>query len=175
MELKSFTLILFFIASSFFSFGQTAIKEPEYKGNMVLVDGATGRPLEKQKMSGKAQTRFSKSQTLAIIQGLTSPVRINAGISLQILVRAQDNSVDPVQIINFFKLTADPDKKERFLLLTRQVAFAAKEAMKIEMIPFTSDKFGTSSYLLTVGKLPPGEYALTLEGSREVFNMFGVD
>lgn len=175
MELKTVTLTLLLIVPGFFSKGQSTFKEPDYKGNMVLIEGISQRPLEKQKMSGKAQTGFSKSQTKAIIEGLASPVRINSSGNVQILVRAQDNSVDPIQIINFFKLSSDPDKKERFLVLSKQVAFSAKEAMKIEMIPFTSDKFGTSSYLLTVGKRFPGEYALTLEGSREVFNMFGVD
>ncbi len=53
--------------------------------------------------------------------------------------------------------------------------FNQSTAADIDFIPFQASKYGQSSYLLQVDDLLPGEYAITLDGSRDVFNMFGVD
>jgi hypothetical protein len=50
------------------------------------------------------------------------------------------------------------------------------DSMAIELLSFTSERYGESSYLLTLNEpLEAGEYAMTLDGSRDVFSMFGVD
>lgn len=172
---------MFFIAACFGVRSQT-IPEPEYKGNMLLVHGTTGTPLEKQKSSSKSGLSASvfiigvgKAKSSAVVDGVSSPVRISGKDKVELIVRAQDNSVDPVQIVNFFKLTPNTRKGNRFIMLSQTNSLSSTETMKIQMVPFTSAKYGTSSYLLTVAHLEPGEYALTLEGSRDLFNMFGVD
>jgi hypothetical protein len=42
-------------------------------------------------------------------------------------------------------------------------------------MPFSGRRHGKASYRVVVAHLEPGEYAMTIEGSRDVFNMFGVD
>jgi hypothetical protein len=77
-------------------------------------------------------------------------------------------------VVNLFRLGKDI-KKERRTIVTGTVNFNQSTAADIDFIPFQASKYGQSSYLLQVYELPPGEYAITLDGSRDVFNMFGVD
>ena len=81
---------------------------------------------------------------------------------------------DPAEVINFFRLEEDA-KKERRTIVTGTVNFNQSTAADIDFIPFQASKYGQSSYLVQVSDLPPGEYAITLDGSRDVFNMFGID
>ena len=181
--MKKYFLLLVLFAYMLKSYSQTVTApEPEYKGNIVLIKNGVPVPLEKEKCFNKTGYSASiyivgvgKANQASVVEGISSPVRISKSDTLMLIVRYQDNSVDPIQIINFFKLEKDTKHDQRFIRTASSKVFTASEEMKIKMVPFSYKKYGTSSYLLKVEHLEPGEYALTLEGSRGVFNMFGVD
>lgn len=114
------------------------------------------------------------------VKGVASPMRINASEKHQFIIRVPDNNMDPFQLINIFrleqKIKSKADKSVRVIETSSAATFSGSSAMDINMIEFESKKYGESSILITISStLEPGEYAMTLEGSRDLFSMFGVD
>jgi hypothetical protein len=154
---------------------ETSIAEPEYVGNILAIQGENGLALEKQRASSHARAGFMKTKSSNIVKKGKSPVRLTAGSDAQFIVRAATNDVDPAQVVNLFALVSDPNKDYRYVETGSQGPFTG-DAMVIDFLPFTSKRYGESSYLLTISvPLAPGEYAMTLDDSRDVFNLFGVD
>ncbi|SHN21773.1 hypothetical protein SAMN04488057_11142 [Cyclobacterium lianum] len=158
------------------------IAEPEFSGIVLLVrDQQTGEPLEKQKASsgskasvGAALFGVARAKGMNFVNAARSTVRIGQGSEIRLIVRAGNNDRDPMELINIFALESEPDKDRR-QIVTGTVNFNKSTAAAIDFLPFQASRYKDSSYLLEVSPLPPGEYALTLDGSRDVFNMFGVD
>ncbi len=149
--------------------------EPEYVGNIVLLENNSALPLEKQRASNHARSGFLKAKSSNIVQGAQSGVRASSRSGLQFIVRHSSNDVDPAQIVNVFKLTSDAKRDYRYIETGSRGMFTGN-SMKIDFIPFNSKRYGESSYVLTIAQpLEPGEYAMTLDGSRDVFNLFGID
>lgn len=159
---------------------QIKIAEPEYKGNVLLIKGGAGISLEKQKASIKRNLSASlllvgmgKAKSSSVVEGISSTVRTSMHHNVQFIVKAPDYEMDPTDLINFFQLEVKKDT--RLVLGGSSDSFGTTRLNNIKMIPFTAVKYGQSSYLITVEDIKPGEYALTLEGTRGNFNMFGVD
>lgn len=143
--------------------------------------GGQAEQLEKQKAAsaskadiGAALFGVSKAKGMNTVTGVQSPVRASGGDELAFIVKVKENDRDPVEVINIFRLEIDT-KKERRTIVTGTVNFNQSTAADIDFIPFQALKYGQSSYLVQVSELPPGEYAITLDGSRDVFNLFGID
>jgi hypothetical protein len=161
---------------------EIAIEEPEFTGIILLVkDPNTGEKLEKQKSSnaskadiGAAIFGVSKAKGMNMVKGSSSPVRTAHNENIQFIVKVKENHFDPVDVINIFKMESDSEKDHR-LIVTGKVNFNKSSTLDIEFIPFEATKYGESSYLVNISELQPGEYAMTLDGSRDVFNLFGVD
>jgi hypothetical protein len=172
-------MIISFLTAS----GQITIPEPEYTGNIIYIDNGQAKPLEKQKASGKAKAGVSlyivgvgKVKGTNNVTGVRSPIRTIQRDSLSFIVRVTDNSVDPFQLINIFKLEQNSNKNIRFIEVSNTGTFSGASVGDIAFIPFEAKKYGEKSYLIRIQKqLVPGEYAITIEGSRDLFNMFGVD
>lgn len=168
------------------AFGQTIkITEPEFSGVILMVQNdSTGVPLEKQKSyvatKGMSFAGIGKGSVVNLVNGTTSPVRTKSKTKLTFIVKVKDNSIDPTQIINLFKLEKNSDN--RYVVVQKSKAqgwvgaSAGATTMDINFLSFTAKKYGTSSYIITVDpSIEPGEYAMTIEGSRFMFNLFGVD
>ncbi|MEM9687160.1 MAG: hypothetical protein AAF934_09605 [Bacteroidota bacterium] len=155
--------------------------EPEFVGDMVLKDSAKYIPLEKQRAT--ARTKISASTYIVGVGSAkarnyvnkgTSPVRITQRKELILIVNAGVNERNPLDIIHIFKLEAK--RKKRFVELAKATTFSGGSAGEdIQFIPFTGKQQGKKSYQITIEYLIPGEYAVTIAGSRDMFNMFGVD
>jgi hypothetical protein len=164
-----------FVALAQVGAAEVTIAEPEYVGNIIALQGAEGVALEKQRAASHARSGFFKAKASNIVQRAASPVRLARGEKLQFIVRAATNEVDPAQVINVFQLISNPRKDYRYIETGSQGMFTG-DSMAIELLSFTSERYGESSYLLTLNEpLEAGEYAMTLDGSRDVFSMFGVD
>ena len=157
--------------------------EPEFVGQVLLVvDGDTqAKQLEKQKAStatkadiGPAIIHVRSGKGMNVVNGAASPVRTSKRTNVRLIVKVGDNSKDPADIVNLFKMQQDRGKEKRVLIVGK-VLFNKSSSMDIEMLHFKASKYGTGSFLLELPEMEPGEYALTLEGSRGVFNLFGVD
>lgn len=90
-------------------------------------------------------------------------------------MRVADSSVDTFKQNNIFKLEQNSNKNLRYLNVGSHRTLGGTKAADIEFISFDGRKYGKSSYLIEIGTLPGGEFAITLDGSSVIFNMFGVD
>ncbi len=173
-QFAKFALVLVSAAFAPMVVGEVAVVEPEYVGDIVAVVEGSAVPLEKQRASNRARAGAIRARAANEVQGSRSPVRLS-GQTLQFVVRHDTNSVNPQQIISVFQLNTN-DRRDVRLIETGSVGAFTARSMDIDYLPFTSERYGESSYLMTLqGPLEPGEYAITIEGSRDVFNMFGTD
>jgi hypothetical protein len=176
---------LFVIALLFVVLGlksQVNIKEPEFPGTIVFVNDSIGEGVRLEiqncytKASGSASlyvTGVGKAKAFSVVNGAKSNVRIGAKSNLKFLVTVKDNSVNPTSIINIFPLT--PKKDKRIIEVGTSTTFGGVEQSTIPFLQFTASKYGNSSYLVELSNVAPGEYAITLPDSRDLFNMFGID
>ncbi len=157
--------------------------EPEFTNTVTFVSGGKPVQLEKQKVVMKTSRNASavivgigKVKILGTVKGERSPIRITKADTLHFLVRVGDNTKDPATVINFARFEINKDKKNRFIEGESAQTFSADtQRDNVDFIQFTAAKYGMSSYLITVINLMPGEYTITLDGSRELCQMFGVD
>ncbi len=165
-----------------YSLSEISVPEPEFTGIILLVrNNDFGEQLEKQKAAsasradlGAAFFGISKGKGMNMVNGIQSPIRATGGEKISLIARVRENDRDPVEVVNIFQMKIDI-KKERRTLVTGTVNFNQTTALDIDFIPFEASRYGQSSYLIELNEIPPGEYAITLEGSRDVFNLFGVD
>ncbi|MBS1934392.1 MAG: hypothetical protein JST96_10370 [Bacteroidetes bacterium] len=178
----AFILSSFFLSNFLFS-QNLKVKEPEFSGQIIYVNDSVGdgQLLEQQKasastkMSGAAfipiAGAFSKGKGLNVVKGLTSPIKIHKQNSLIFIVSVSDNKIDPVSVINIFPLKQGKDT--RYLEVASASITGAKVA-DLNFLSFRAKKYGDHSYLITLENVSPGEYAMTLESNRGMFNMFSV-
>lgn len=159
------------------------ITEPEFSDNIVYVDkiDGTGIQLEKQTISISAKLNagafipivgiFSKSKGKNVVKGNSSPIKITKNAKIYFIVKVSDNSTDPTSRINIFKLKKTKDTRT---LETASTNVLETKANDIDYLSFIGKKYGKSSYIIELDNMEVGEYAITLENRRDLFNMFSV-
>ncbi len=147
--------------------------EPEFEGEVVGVfpDGSA-RKLEKHNV--RVQTgagvyiagfAASKSKTKVVIDGSTAGVRFDGGEPFELVVRAKDNKADPMSIVRVFRMKAT--KKNRSAVIAAVGSFTVS-SNTMEYLPFSSTKYGESSYRLTFDTRPTGEYGVIISNPNNV-------
>jgi hypothetical protein len=182
--MKFFTLsICFTLFSNLYLLSAQNLKvvEPEFVGAIVLVnqDDCTSQKLEKQTASSAAKADIgaalfgvAKGKSINKVNGASSPTRTKNGKIVRLIVKMKENSRDPAEVINVFKMDEGKDNR---LLIVGKLVFNQTSQLDIKYLPFQGSKFGTSSYLIQLSNVEPGEYAVTIDGTRMIFNLFGVD
>ncbi len=182
MKTAFFIIFVTLLLGNRYSLREISIPEPEFTGIILLVrSDDLGEQLEKQKAAssskadiGAALFGVSKGKGMNMVNGIQSPVRTAGGEKISLIARVRENDRDPVEVVNIFRMEKDI-KKERRILVTGTVNFNQTTTLDIDFIPFEASRYGQSSYLIELSEIPAGEYAITLDGSRDVFNLFGVD
>jgi hypothetical protein len=166
-------------------YAQTAV-EPDFVGEAALLNAdSTTVLLEKSAVqlktaanAGMVLAGIGSYKTKMALKGCCSGVRAKSG-NIQVIVRAVDNNTDPLSIIQVIKF--DTSKKERKAELSSVNTFGTVSKNNMKMLTFTGKKFGTSSYLLTISDVPPGEYGIivrnpnSLDEKATIVSCFGVD
>lgn len=178
------TLALAIIASHLFS-QNIKITESEFSGNIIYVNDTVGAGLKLEQQTCSSSSKANgvsyipvagmfagKSTSKGIVQGSKSPNQIAKASKTYFIVRVPDNTIDPVAVLNVFRL--EPEKETRSVIVATAKTMGGTKKGDIDFIKFTGKKYGTSSYLIELENLETGEYAMTLAGHREIFNMFGV-
>ncbi|MBY0432800.1 MAG: hypothetical protein K2U26_01690 [Cyclobacteriaceae bacterium] len=175
--MKTITLLLSMLVIGK-SWGQEVnekILEPEFAGDIALLrDGSNDlETLEKIQSAGRSKGgAYSKIKSMAVVPGLASRVRVHNRDKYSFIVKWTSNEIDPRSIINIFKLEKDEKKGERFVLIATAGTYSGLKST-IEFIPFKYEKYGEKSYRIWFDQnMEPGEYALTLSDSRNLFNLF---
>ncbi|MCL2289641.1 MAG: hypothetical protein FWC34_02905 [Bacteroidetes bacterium] len=175
--MKKITIFLIVAIASLGLFAQNA-EEPSFIGEALLLnaDGTTSL-LEKQTVQVTVQsTGFSLHQKM-VLNGCCAGIRTEAG-KIQLIVRAVDNNSDPLSIIRVIKFDAKKKNRKAELAST---GWGGSKSGKMKLVPFTGAKFGTSSYLLTIPNIGPGEYGIIVTNPNmrdekiTVVSCFGID
>ena len=131
------------------------LPEPEFIGQTLF--GIGRDHIEEMTLNGtQARNRFRKDDGIAFI------------------VRVPDNGIDPMSVISVFRFKVK--KKKRVAEYASVGTFGDRQRNTLERQPFTSRRFGVSSYLIVLRDVEPGEYGITVDalGSLNV-STFGVD
>lgn len=149
---------------------------PEFSGQIgcIMADSSI-LLLEQQRAQAHVKGGYySKVKGSNYVKGSRSRVVILSFQDHKFLLRVNDNSQDPFSLINIFKLESDlKDDVRKVLVSTAGAITGQKQA--IEFIAFKAVKYGLNGYLIEpTNRFQIGEYAITLNGSREVFNLFSI-
>ena len=107
------------------------------------------------------------------LKGAQSPVRFRKSDGIAFIIRVPDN-IDPMSVISVFRFKVK--KKMRIAEYASVGTFGDQQRNTLERQPFTSRRFGSSSYLIILKDVQEGEYGITVDalGSLNV-STFGVD
>ena len=108
------------------------------------------------------------------LKGAQSPVRLRKSDGIAFIIRVPDNLIDPMSVISVFRFKVK--KKMRIAEYASVGTFGDQQRNTPERQPFTSRRFGSSSYLIILKGVETGEYGITVDalGSLNV-STFGVD
>lgn len=167
--------------------GAVRINEPMFDGMVVYVNDTIGNgiTLEKKESNKRdpndIQNFFnpysSKVGSVGYVKNCCSNVRIKQGTNLVFLLPYAER-VEPNEYIKIFKLKKE--KKTRSIKQYDMKVHAFGDPIEKDLdkdyIKFTYQKYGKRSYLITIDKLEPGEYAITINSDRTgMFHLFGIE
>ena len=141
--------------------GQTIkVKEPEFSGTAIFVNDTIGDGiLLEQQTATIGKVKLRSKETSLEVNSCCSTVFADS-INSQFIVRVSDNSIKPDDVISVVKMNIENSKR-------------SWKFSKPETVEFKATKYGTSSYLITVPKLPIGQYGIYFKNTY-IVNLFGV-
>lgn len=182
-NMSRIVIALAFSAISFFASAQVTAPEPEFINTIINVSkNNKSTPLERQKAQVKTSSSAStyiigigKTKAIGLVKGEKSDVRVAKSDTLWFIARVKENLEDPFEVITFARFQVNPKKKVRYVEIGKVEAFKGPEDGDVDRITFQATKYGTTSYLIMVNGLQPGEYMMTLKDARATAQMFGID
>ena len=167
--------------------GPIKIIEPEFDDMVVYVNDSIGNGiiLEKKESDtrdpNEVQNVFnpysSKVGSEAFVKNCCSNVRIKKRTSLSFLLPYIER-VNPQEYIKILKLKKGKKTRniKQYDMNVHVFGDATEKNLDNDYIKYTYIKYGQRSYLVTIDKLEPGEYAITINSDRSgTFYLFGVD
>ena len=141
--------------------GQTIkVKEPEFSGTAIFVnDTIEDGILLEQQTATMGKVKLRSKETSLEVNSCCSTVFADS-INSQFIVRVSDNSIKPDDVISVVKMNIENSKRSWIF-------------SKPETVEFKATKYGTSSYLLTVPKLPIGQYGIYFKNTY-IVSLFAV-
>jgi hypothetical protein len=157
------------------------VSEPEISDVFYRLNGGSLVPLERQTAIIKGGASGFMVMTMKVsseFPGSRSPVRFSPASAFQFVVRSMlaASSIDFNTIYCLRQL--DQKKKSRQLIImsghASPIGASTSTNLAQGVLPVEFARYGTSSLKLTIGSLPPGEYAVSRVYAQVVF-CFGVD
>lgn len=165
---------------------QVNVKEPTFVGEAFIIESDDSiLDLEKEQVQLKTRagasvylTGIGKVKTKIDVTGCCSGASISSNGDIKLVVRAIDNETDPLSIIQIFKFKKK--KKKRLAELASLGTFSGGSSNNLDYLKFKAEKYGKSSYLLTIKKYEKGtEYGVivnnpnSLDQRQTIVSTFG--
>lgn len=156
------------------------VQEPEFLGTYFALEPGTGGliRLERQTAGSKTEVHglgWGGASSSIEIRGEKSPVRFREGQKLEFVVLVSSQQVDPHGMVEFFFLEPDDGKRKILAVKVGSLGSSTESTIGAAAVAFDASKYGASSFRVTpTDLLPPGEYGLSAQGSKEAF-LFGID
>ena len=152
--------------------GQTLAVLPDDTTEQLVQESLTPRHRSStgQKLFGIGRDHIEEMT----LNGTQARNRFRKDDGIAFIVRVPDNGIDPMSVISVFRFKVK--KKKRVAEYASVGTFGDRQRNTLERQPFTSRRFGVSSYLIVLRDVEPGEYGITVDalGSLNV-STFGVD
>ena len=170
-KLMIFTMMMFLTNVSF---GQITTAEPELAGQVAVLN-ADGTTTLLQKESATIKTKSSKwgmipipgsglldkAKVQLVIKGKEAPISVQGG-TVTLLVKATSNELDPKQVFGIMKLNVEK-KSRTFLMGDYSLIGGSNTTLSYSNVPFKVEKYGDSSYVVTIENAEAGEYAVNTD------------
>jgi hypothetical protein len=177
--------ILVFLAVCLLSsttFAQTTpVQEPEFANVFAALAGTSLTPLERQTSSfhaGGGGFMVATAKAAYEIPGNRSPIRFQTANLPSFVVRSPfaGTGTDPNSFFLLRRLTAKKKTREAQFMSGHFTPFGGSTNTDLNAgrVPVEYSRYGENSLKLSVGQLAPGEYALSVAGSQDLF-CFGID
>lgn len=177
-----FLPLIFFLFCSFPLIAQE--KEPDFIGEAYLLDKQGGyMQLDKETAAYAKGVSWKANSWSALsleITGGKAQTRITQP-TVRLIIKAADNNSDPLSIITIYRLKAKKKKRTTVLSEENSGTLMKSRTHTKKQIPFSGKKFGSSSYLLTINNVEPGEYGIVvanpnnIDEKKVIVSCFGVD
>lgn len=183
--MRNLTFLLLFMLGSLVLNAQN-VNEPEFIGQVVALNSDnTVVTLEKESASMKAKSSnfglipvpgsslLDKTKMLLTVKGKTSKTVLPKG-TLKFILRADNNNRDPKDMLGIFQF--DVAKKERRYKMSEVgIINGYQSKTDTNTVDYDAVKYGTSSYLITIKDVAPGQYAIITGGDYRSLVTFGVE
>lgn len=179
-------LLLFLLCISMMPCFAQEGQEPEFVGEVNLINGDVISPLDKEFIKVKTKASASmyivgmgKVKTKINVAGKSANVRASQDEDFKLVVRAVDNNSDPLSIINIFQF--ETGKNKRTAELSSLGTFGGHTDNNLKLIEYSAKKFGESSYLITLKEKPVGEMGVIVRNPNNkdekniIVACFGID
>lgn len=178
--------LLFFASLLLQSFSAAAqTNEPDFIGEAYLLsDQGERTPLDKEIAAYTAGVSWKANSWNALsleITGGKAQTRVTQGRPIKLIVRAKDNNSDPLSFIKVYRLKAKKKKRMTVLSEDNSGTLMKSRTHTKNQLSFIGEKYGTSSYLLTIKGVETGEYGIVvsnpnnIDEKRTIVSCFGVD
>lgn len=147
---------------------QVKVAEPEFAEETLLLKSDTEGILLKRE-NGSIKTKagaglyivgIGKVKSRLTLKGTKSVNTVSVPTNARLLIKGKDNATDPNSYISIFKF--DLTKSERRYQLAEAGTFTGTEASNTASVDFQAKKYGTSSYIIQLRDLEPGEYGILI-------------
>lgn len=159
--------------------------EPDFIGEAyILKSDNSYEQLDKEIGDFTSGMSFSSNSWNALsleIQRGKSQTRFPTGEPLNLIVRALNNNSDPLSIIRIYKFKAKKNKRTIVLSEDNKGTVMKSRTHSKDMVRFNGKRYGSSSYLITLKNLKPGEYGIIVSNpnskdeKRAIVSCFAID
>lgn len=177
--MKKLMMIIVSMMAAMSGFSQTVIAEPEFIGQVVVVNAdSTTMLLQKEQASMKSSsTNFGlipipgsglldKTKTNMVVKGKEAPVTLKQG-RLTFIVRAEKNDIDPTGVMGVFQFEVKKGKRH-FKIAEGSLTGGFDFSISFNNVKYVAKKYGENSYLVVIENAQPGEYGIILNDIHNI-------
>ncbi len=161
------------------SFAQSKNFEPEYIGQVVVVNAdSTTTLLQKEQAAMKTSSSkfgmipipgsglLDKSKVNLTVKGAESKTVFPKG-RLTFIIKTGKNDVDPKSMFGIFQFEVKKGKRQ-YKLAEAGVLSGIQSTMTFNTVPSEAKKYGEDCYLVVIENAEPGQYAFTTTDISQV-------
>ena len=147
---------------------QVKVEEPEIaEQTLLLVSDSEGVELNRESGTIKTKagaslylTGIGKVKSRLTLKGTTSTSSVKGTSTTRLIIKAENNNTDPESFISIFKF--EIKQKERRYQVAEAGTFSKSETNNLSSVDYKAKKYGSSSYLIVMDNLEPGEYGIII-------------
>lgn len=181
---KTILIAMMAFASCLYVCAQSQSLEPEYVGQVVVVNAdSTTTLLDKETTTLKSKSSkwglvpvpgsslLDKSKMNIVVKGAASKTKLKRGL-LTFIIRAEKNDFDPKVVFGVLKFEVKKKTRE-FLIMKSSFLSGSEQTTRYNNVETKIKKYGSNSYIVTIEDAQPGEYGIMTDFGT--VSSFGVE